>query len=164
MNKIFTRQRLSHFTHYAYSNVYVFMFSLFVLRFLLLLVLYIVYPLGYTYDEVIVDSIARQPIADILHVLQTEPYPPGYIFLLKMFPMDYQLVARMLATTIVHVGVLGALWYGKRTKILNKLSLIPGLIVFLCSYAFLIPSVYIKAEIFSMPLMMILFLAIMNIA
>lgn len=134
-----------------------------VLRCVMLLVLYITAPMNYTYDEIIVNSIKGQPLSQIMHILQTEPYPPLYIFLLRFLPMDNEVAARAMGTIGMSGGLVLALWYGGRRKVIEKASLVTGIFIFLMSYTVSISSVYIKAELISIPLFLLFLFAYITI-
>lgn len=130
------------------TKIFHFMFGSVVIRMVLLLI----FPPLYSYDEIIFISFSKQPFPLLLETLMAEPHPPGFFLLLKLLPVEHILVTRLIMVfisfSIVGIGLL----YGYKTKIMQKANLTWGIALFLTSYSFYASTMYVRDKSISFPI------------
>lgn len=117
----------------------------------------------YWYDEIIFISFSKQSLPQLLETLMAEPHPPGFFLLLKLFPVENVAVTRLSMLVISYALVGIGLWYGYKTKIIQKANLSWGIALFLVSYSFYSATMYVRDRSISIPLAFCGILILINI-
>ncbi|MEK9200383.1 MAG: hypothetical protein AAB909_00240, partial [Patescibacteria group bacterium] len=104
----------------------------------------------YWYDEAIVANISKQGIEMLLDTVSSEPHPPGFYFLLKLFPVDNPLVTRLSLLFVSEVLLVGGvIWAVRNVRNWEEFRL--GIIVFLTSYGYLWSGMDVKQGVVTVP-------------
>lgn len=116
----------------------------------------------YTYDETILVTISRQPLALLFNTLLAEPHPPGLYLLLKLLPTT-DIFLTHLTGMVLNVLLLSiALIYGYKSKVMESYDLVPGVSLVFTTVAFFLINSNIKQEFITLPLLMLAFFIMLN--
>ncbi|GEM_PF-6901395 len=114
-----------------------------------------IFKYNYSYDEIIVTEISKQPISTLLNTIKAEPHPPGFYFLLKFLPVDNPTATKLIITSASFILSMGTIFFLHKKELINKFKLKHGLVLFFSSYTFLSISTEVKQTSLSAPILLL---------
>ncbi len=141
-----------------YAHLFVLIFF-FYTRTLFLLI----YDVVYTYDEIVVTEISRQPTPLLFKTIVSEPHPPGFYLILKPFSELPDKTLKIIISFINFFISLLALLYFQNSKLFKKYNLALGLSFLFVSFNFLNISTTIKQDSISAPLFLLFLASILHL-
>ncbi len=108
----------------------------------------------YSYDEIIVTEVSKQPLPKLLDTVLAEPHPPGFYLFLKLFPVDNIMLTRILLIALFYAGVAAALFCGYKSKIIRRYGMEVGIILFFSTLPFFVVPSYAKQDTVSLLLLL----------
>lgn len=108
----------------------------------------------YSYDEIIVTQISKQYLYLLFDTVSSEPHPPFFYIILKVFSVEDANVTRLILGTFSLFLVSLSLLYAKSKNLLKKYKLHIGLAIFFVSYSFMFTITRVKQDILSFPFLL----------
>ncbi len=129
------------------------LYLMIMLSFFLTSLIVLVRGSGYWYDEIIVTEISRQPPAELMRTIYAEPHPPGFYFLLKLFPIDNYQASRISILFVSHVLLLLTVYVAIKTGVMEWHKLKYGFFILLSSPFWFVLAANLKQDAVSFPLL-----------
>ncbi|OGC61075.1 hypothetical protein A3K34_04680 [candidate division WWE3 bacterium RIFOXYC1_FULL_40_10] len=117
---------------------------------------------SYWHDEIILTDISKQPITQLMDTISTEPHPPGIYLFLKLFPVEYPLLTRILFISMSTIALALAIAWADKNKVLEKYNLYFGLALFAVSPLWTSIAPNVKQDAVTLPLFIIAFFVLLK--
>lgn len=129
-------------------------FPLYILisSFIFKLIFHLTIPLDFSYDETILTHISLQPLNILLHTIQAEPHGPLFYLLLKLFPISHPNLTRILIISLSYILIASCYLFALKNKLIQKLNLKWGLVLFFSSNTFILHTNFVKQDILTLPI------------
>jgi len=108
---------------------------------------------GYWYDEIITTEISREPTETLINNIHSEPHPPGFYYLLKVFPVDNQALTRLCILLLSHSLLILSIVFATKSGVISKYNLQYGFAVLVASPFWIDLSSSVKQDSLSIPLL-----------
>jgi len=108
---------------------------------------------GYWYDEIITTEISRETTETLINNIYGEPHPPGFYFLLKVFPVNNQALTRLYILLLSHLLLMLSIFFATKTEVITKYNLQYGFAVLVASPFWIGLSSSVKQDSLSIPLL-----------
>lgn len=146
---------------FEYKLIYYAPLLILTASFLLKLTMHTKFGADYRFDEIVVTTISKQKIPSLLNTIKAEPHPPGFYFILKLFPVENTYVTKTLLMSVSYLLVFISLLWGYKKGVISNYSLPLGIALFLCSFTFLEITSQVKQESISFPILLFHFFVIL---